>query len=161
MCSCGLFYFCREVDSWPLRFSNDCKFVYFRTEVDVLVLDFTRNAVCVMSARNGHRISRTTCETKKAKGKRPVTNTGRTRKSKGPSSRAYSLPSCWKNPNKIRASFWASSHTPYWEDPRDENGTNTLTLQGFLYQLYLTAWWAMYLPPTIHNLHTPAHHVYL
>ena len=51
---------------------------YIHTEVDVLVLDFTRNAVCAMSVRNGRRISRTTCETKKARGKCTVTITGRT-----------------------------------------------------------------------------------
>ena len=47
------------------------------------MLDLTRNAVCVTSTRNGRGISRTICETKKAKGKRPVTSTGRTRKNKG------------------------------------------------------------------------------
>ena len=57
------------------------------------------------------------------------------------SSRAYSLLSYWKNRNKIRTSSRASSHTHYWEDsetkrasspllggPRDDKGTNTLTL---------------------------------
>ena len=67
------------VDAW---ISNDCKF-YFPAEVDVLVLDFTRNAVCIMSEINRRRISSATCETKKEKGQRPITNTWRTRKSKG------------------------------------------------------------------------------
>ena len=70
-----LFYFRREVDSWwftlpVLHFTIEN--LYFCAEVDILVLCFTKNSVCITSARNGRRLSRTISETKKVKGKHPM-----------------------------------------------------------------------------------------
>ena len=72
------------------------------------------------------------------------------------SSWAYSLTSYWKNPDKSRASSRASSHTRYWEDPDKSNTpsiyrTNTITLQEFLYQLYLISQVMSYVPATHHT----------
>ena len=77
------------------------------------MLDFTRNTACVMSTRNGRRISSATCETKKSKRQVFRNKYLKNPEKQRASSWAYSLTSYWKNPDKKRA----SSHTRYWEDP--------------------------------------------
>ena len=57
------------------------------------------------------RIRKPTCETKKAKGKRQNPEKIRA------SSRASSHTRYWEDPETKRASYRASSHTRYWEDP--------------------------------------------
>ena len=76
----GLFYGEELMAVWvSMRCSLQRTNFHFHAEIDILVFDFTRSAVCVMSASNGSRISRTTSKTNEVKGKCGVIITARAR----------------------------------------------------------------------------------
>ena len=109
--------------------------IWFRGSVDVVVLHFTSNAICVMSVRNERRTSRTTCEAKKKKRQASRNNYWKDPEKHRASSRASSHACYWKDPEKKRASshacYWkdpetkrASSHACYWKDPETKRASS-------------------------------------
>ena len=108
------------------------------------MLHFTRYPACLVYVRNGRRTNRITFETKKFEEKHPILSIGRTQTRKGQLPRLVTtlirkgqltglvigrtlirkgqLPGLGigRTPESKRASFRASSHTRYWEDPESK-----------------------------------------